>query len=70
MSAPRNATVEKPDRGDLEQAIHGLSGIFGALDQIKNGSLNGVFDDRQLTNMEHSLVIAGRLITEDYLRRF
>ncbi len=70
MREPGSATGEKPDRGDLELAIHALGGILGALDHIKDGYLNDVAGAWELLNMEHALIIASRLITEHSRRRF
>jgi hypothetical protein len=58
----------RPTRDDLETAIHALHGVLQALNWIANVEI-GVSDER-LRDGRDSLLLAGRLITEDLRRRF
>jgi hypothetical protein len=59
---------ERLTRGDLELAIHALHGVLEVLDWIDDVQI-GVSDERQ-RDARTSLLLAGRLITEDFRRRF
>jgi len=65
------AHVEKPDEGDLQMVIHGLSGIFWVLDQlVVDNVLGDVADKRELENAVAGLIIVGGILTEQLKERF
>jgi hypothetical protein len=57
-----------PDRGDLEMGIHALFGVFETLNWIEHHELHK--SDEELREVKDSLLLAGRLICEDFRRRF
>jgi hypothetical protein len=63
-------SVDRPNEGDLQLAIHALSGVFTALDWIDNCTLYELVSEAELRGTRHSLIVAGRVITEDFRRRF
>lgn len=68
MSAPRNAA---PDQGELQQAMHAVHGLFTMLSWFDDGSIDfSSKGDGELLNVRGDLVEAGRILTEDLLRRF
>jgi hypothetical protein len=60
--------VDEPDRGDLEMGIHALYGVLETLNWIEHHEL-GKSDD-EMREVKDSLLLAGRLICEDFRRRF
>jgi hypothetical protein len=61
--------VDEPNRGDLEMGIHALyDGVLETLNWIEHHELHK--SDEELREVKDSLLLAGRLICEDFRRRF
>jgi hypothetical protein len=60
--------VDEPDRGDLELGIHALYGVLETVNWIEHHQLNKSEDE--MLEVKDSLLLAGRLICEDFRRRF
>jgi hypothetical protein len=69
VPTPRGSGREgDTDRGDLEMGIHALFGVFETLNWIEHHELHK--SDEELREVKDSLLLAGRLICEDFRRRF
>ncbi len=64
----RKIPVDRPDAGEFELAIHALHGILEAVSWIDDAQI-GVSEERQ-DDARCALIIAGKLITADFRRRF
>jgi hypothetical protein len=65
------AQVDRPDEGDLEMAIHGLNGIFWALNMLAVqdvGHLTATKSD--IRTAVADLIVAGGIITNGMSDRF
>jgi hypothetical protein len=60
--------VDQPNCGDLEMGIHALYGVLETLNWIEHHEL-GKSDD-EMREAKDSLLLAARLICEDFRRRF
>jgi hypothetical protein len=58
------------DKGDLQEAIYALRGIFAALDLIRPDRVASGVSDFALENTRVELAIAGRLVADAIATRF
>lgn len=68
MSAGKSLRSDAPTAAELETGIHALAGVFDVLNWIEHDQIGK--PEQELLEAKHSLLIAGRLIVEDFRRRF
>lgn len=68
MAKAAFVSVERPDQGELEMAIHALSTILETISFVIHEE-TGMPEEREM-EMRDGLLIAGGLITTDLRRRF
>ena len=68
MTAATTNRRDRPTTAELETGIHALAGVFEALNWLEHDQIGK--PEIELLEVKHSLLIAGRLICEDFRRRF
>ena len=65
------ARVDRPDVGDLQQAVHALHGIFWALNMLViHRAADDIAHEQDRLNGIDQLIMAGELITDELSERF